>query len=122
MPLCWGLQYAGVVAHVIVLLCVVLFGTWATAAACRLYDRSDPPQVVVDEAAGVLLTMLFAPSGEWWLLPVFVLFRLFDIWKPWPVNWLDRELAPPWGVMVDDLAAGVYAGVSVMVLARIILP
>ncbi len=121
VPLCWWVQQAGVLVHIVVLLGVTLVGTWATSVACRHYGRSDPPQVVVDEAAGLLLTMLFAPLGAWWLLPGFFLFRLFDIWKPWPVNWLDRELAPPWGVMVDDLAAGVYAGVSVMVLARVIV-
>ena len=122
LPLCWWAQQMGVVIHVALLLWVVLIGTWATAVACRLYDRKDPPQVVVDEAAGILLTLLAAPDGWPWLLAGFVFFRLFDIWKPWPVSWLDQELASPWGVMADDLAAALYAGFCIMVLARIMLP
>ncbi|MEO5340548.1 MAG: phosphatidylglycerophosphatase A [Magnetococcus sp. MYC-9] len=122
MPFCWWAQQGGVGVQVGVLLLVLGVGTWATAVACRFYGRSDPPQVVVDEAAGVMVAMLAAPEGWFWLLVGFVLFRLFDIWKPWPVNWLDRKVPSPWGVMVDDLAAGVYAGVCIMVLARISMP
>ncbi|MBF0162137.1 MAG: phosphatidylglycerophosphatase A [Magnetococcales bacterium] len=122
VPLCGWVQQGGLWLHGAVLLGVLLLGTWATAVACRLYDRKDPPQVVVDEAAGLLLTMLMAPTGWPWLLAGFTLFRLFDIWKPWPVCWLDRQLGSPWGVMADDLAAAVYAGLSIMLLAGIIVP
>lgn len=122
LPLCWLAQQGGVGIHLALLFWVILIGSWATAVACRYYDRKDPPQVVVDEMAGVLLTMLAAPEGWPWLVAGFGLFRLFDIWKPWPVSWLDRSLASPWGVMADDLAAGLYAGGCIMVLARIFLP
>ncbi len=122
MPLCWWLQQRDMMAHVIVFTFVLVIGTWAAGVACRIYARQDPPQVVVDEAAGYLLTMWAAPVGWPWLVVGFGLFRLFDIWKPWPVHWLDQALPSPWGVMADDLAAGLYAGLGVMVLARMILP
>ena len=122
LPLCWWAQQAGVMVHVAVFVAVTVVGTWAAAVACRVYARKDPPQVVVDEAAGILLTLLAAPTGWPWLWAGFGLFRLFDIWKPWPVNWLDRALPDPWGVMADDLAAGAYAGLCLMILARILLP
>ncbi|MEO5363720.1 MAG: phosphatidylglycerophosphatase A [Magnetococcus sp. DMHC-8] len=122
LPLCWWVQQAGLVVHLAVLMVVVLSGLWATAVACRVYARRDPPQVVVDEAAGMLVTTLLAPAGWPWLLAGLAAFRLFDIWKPWPVSWLDRELSSPWGVMADDVAAGLYAGWVLLILARMILP
>lgn len=122
LPVCYGVQQAGTTVHAIVLLCVVGVGLWATTIACRFYEREDPPQVVVDEAAGFLMTMLAIPVGWPWLLAGFGLFRLFDIWKPWPINWLDRELPGTWGVMADDLAAGAYAWVVLTFVARMISP
>ncbi|MBF0184203.1 MAG: phosphatidylglycerophosphatase A [Magnetococcales bacterium] len=122
VPLAWLAQQAGFWWQLAALLLATVLGIWATEIACRHYQRKDPQQVVVDEAAGLLLTMLAAPEG-WlgWLLGV-TLFRLFDIVKPWPVNWLDRQLPSPWGVMADDLAAGLYAGLCITVIARITLP
>ena len=59
-----------------------------------------------DEEAGYLLTMLSAPAGWVWIVAGFALFRLFDIWKPWPIGWLDRHVGGGFGIMLDDLAAG----------------
>ena len=120
VPLCMVVQQVGIVAHLITLLVVVVVGYWATCVTCRLYGKKDPAQVVVDEAAGLLLTMLAIPEGWPWLLGGFFLFRLFDIWKPWPIGWLDRELAGPWGVMADDLAAGGYAWFILMIFVRMV--
>lgn len=117
LPLVFLAQHAGFATHLLVTVVVILAGTWATAVACRALGEKDPGQVVVDEAAGMLLTMLPAPSGWPWLLAGFMLFRLFDIWKPWPVGWLDRNLPGAWGVMADDLAAGVYAGLLLAIAA-----
>ncbi|MBF0188464.1 MAG: phosphatidylglycerophosphatase A [Magnetococcales bacterium] len=95
----------------------VALGFWSAGVACAYYGVKDPQPVVIDEVAGYLLTMLFLPHASWvWALVGFGLFRLFDIWKPWPVNWLDRTLPCPWGVMLDDLAAGLYAGVLLAIL------
>ena len=117
VPLCYFVQHAGFMVHVVTLLVVIVVGIWATEVACQYYGRKDPSQVVVDEAAGMLLTMLAVPFGWLWLLAGFLLFRFFDIWKPWPVGWLDRELPGSWGVMADDLAAGLYAWSILMIVA-----
>ncbi|WP_130470177.1 phosphatidylglycerophosphatase A [Candidatus Magnetaquicoccus inordinatus] len=120
VPFAWLVKEAGSFWYWLALLLLSVLGSWATSVACRHFQRKDPSQVVVDEAAGLWVTLLFLPEGwVWWLVGV-VLFRLFDIFKPWPVNWLDRELPSPWGVMADDLAAGLYAGLSMTLLARII--
>jgi phosphatidylglycerophosphatase A len=69
----------------------------------------DHPGIVWDEFVGFWITMLAAPAGWLWLLLGFVLFRLFDIWKPWPIRVLDEKVESGLGIMLDDVLAGVYA-------------
>ena len=69
----------------------------------------DHPGIVWDEIAGYWLTMTALPASWSWALAGFVLFRLFDIWKPWPIRWLDRQVHGGVGIMVDDLLAGLFA-------------
>lgn len=69
----------------------------------------DPGCIVWDEFVGLWITYLMLPPGWIWLVVGFLLFRLFDIWKPWPVSWLDRQLSGGLGIMADDVAAGLYA-------------
>ena len=70
----------------------------------------DHGAIVWDEFFGFWLTMMFAPAGFIWVLLGFILFRLFDIWKPWPINYLDKHVHGGLGVMLDDVLAGVFAG------------
>jgi phosphatidylglycerophosphatase A len=85
----------------------------AGVAACRVTARAlgvhDHPAIVFDEVVGFLVTMTLAPPGGGWLLAGFALFRLFDIWKPWPIRWIDRRVTGGLGIMLDDALAGVYA-------------
>jgi phosphatidylglycerophosphatase A len=96
------------------------------ACAEEVIHDEDPPEVVIDEVAGQLLTLLFPAAAFWsigwegWLpwpaaVTAFAVFRLFDIWKPGPVGWMDRR-ATPAAVMLDDLVAGGLAGIGVLVL------
>jgi phosphatidylglycerophosphatase A len=117
LPLCYLVMGWGVTAHLLVVGLVVVVGIWAANVAAGVMGRKDPSQVVVDEAAGILLTMVGAPAGWVWIGVGFVLFRIFDIWKPWPVGWLDRNLPGGLGIMVDDLAAGGYAFLLLNVLS-----
>jgi phosphatidylglycerophosphatase A len=75
----------------------------------RHSEVKDAPWIVVDEVAGQWLALLMAPRAWWAVTVAFVLFRLLDIAKPGPIGWLDRELSGGWGVMADDLLAGVVA-------------
>ncbi|HYN86800.1 MAG TPA: phosphatidylglycerophosphatase A [Pyrinomonadaceae bacterium] len=97
-------------AALLVVIAVTLAGTWAATRAERLLGKKDPGAVVVDEVAGQLITFLFVPwdAGAWALMLGFVLFRVFDIWKPYPVRRLER-LESGLGVMADDVLAGAYA-------------
>lgn len=96
----WGLYAA-------VTLAVAVVGTWAADRAEPIFGEKDAGQVVVDEIAGYLVTMFALPATWQWALAGFAAFRLFDIWKPWPIDHLQR-LKGGLGVMIDDLVAGVY--------------
>lgn len=69
----------------------------------------DHPAIVWDEFLGYWLTMLMAPAGWIWIIVGFVFFRLFDIWKPWPIRVIDHKVEGGFGIMLDDLLAGAYA-------------
>jgi len=97
-------------ALLLVVFSVSLAGTWAATRAEKLLGKKDPGAVVVDEVAGQLVAFLFVPWGAgWWTVVAgFVAFRVFDIWKPYPVRRLE-DLGGGLGVMADDLLAGFYA-------------
>lgn len=107
-------------AYLGVLLVVVLSGFWLCERASRDLGVHDHPGIVWDEIAGYLLTMVAAPPGWIWILTGFVLFRLFDIWKPWPISWLDRRVGGGPGIMLDDLLAGVFAAACLQGLAHLV--
>lgn len=83
-------------------------GAWAATVAEQALGRKDPGPVVIDEVLGLLVTMLFVPATPVAVLAGFLLFRVFDVIKPYPANRLER-VPQGWGVMLDDLMAGVYA-------------
>jgi phosphatidylglycerophosphatase A len=86
-------------------------------AAVRHSKDLDPSEVVVDESIGVLLALAFVPWDLAWSSAAFVLFRAFDIMKPGPVGWAERRLSGEWGVIFDDVIAGLLAG-AVLAAAR----
>lgn len=92
---------------------VTLLGIWSGGRVERLVGQKDPGIIVIDEVAGMALSVLFLPRTIPVLLVAFFLFRLFDIWKPFPAG-ESQALTGGLGVMVDDLIAGVYALVLVM--------
>lgn len=79
------------------------------ASAARSLGVRDHPGIVWDEAVGYLITMFAAPPGWAWMLAGFILFRLFDIWKPWPVRLCDQKIHGGFGIMLDDALAALYA-------------
>jgi len=104
------------VAYLAVLVVVVAAGIGICDKASRDLGVHDHPGIVWDEIAGFLVTMVAAPAGWIWILVGFGLFRLFDIWKPWPIGWLDRRVQGGLGIMLDDLVAGVFAAVCLQLL------
>lgn len=82
---------------------------WLLHFLCERRDLHDDPAIVLDEIAGVWIALLFVPAEPLALVAACVLFRLFDIWKPWPVSWADRQVGGGLGVLLDDVLAGVLA-------------
>lgn len=96
-------------------LIVFSLGIFACAEHMRETGRDDPPECVIDELAGQWFACVFAPLSLPAFALAFILFRLFDIWKPWPVSW-GESLSGGVGVMADDLIAGVMAGAIVLAI------
>lgn len=103
--------------YVAVLLLMSLAGIWICGESSRRLGVHDHGGIVWDEFAGFLLTMLAAPAGWMWIVVGFFLFRMFDIWKPWPIRLVDRDVPGGFGIMFDDILAGVYAWLVLQALA-----
>ena len=103
--------------NLILFLLFCLLGIWAANRATLLFQNKDPQQAVIDEIIGQLIVFLFVPFGIGWYFVVagFLLFRLFDIWKPYPIDSL-QNLPAGIGVCADDVLAGVYAGTCLALL------
>lgn len=96
-------------AYVLVLVVSFFIGVYLCGKTADDLGVHDHPGIVWDEFVGFWLTMLAAPTGWLWLVIGFILFRLFDIWKPWPIRVLDEKMETGLGIMLDDVLAGVYA-------------
>jgi phosphatidylglycerophosphatase A len=113
----WPLHALPVAAQAGACLLVFLLGVAASAHVARAAGREDPGIVVVDEIVGMWITLLLVPFTLWTALAGFVLFRVMDVWKPWPARQLEY-LPGGWGIMADDVMAGVYANLVLQVALR----
>ena len=96
----------------IVLFVLCLFSIYIAGKSAQMLGVHDHGGIVIDEICGYLVTMALAPPGWQWVIIGFVLFRIFDIFKPWPINLLDKRISGGLGIVLDDLMAGIYALLS----------
>ncbi len=101
---------------------VFLVGVWAAHHYCLATGTHDNQKIVVDEAVGIFIVTAIASPNFLSYLVSFLSFRLFDITKPFPVRWLDKNIPGGLGVVVDDVAAAVWALVPVALFERFALP
>ncbi len=120
IPLYLLLSYLSLPMYALVLVLASLLGIWLCGKTAKDLGVHDHPGIVWDEFCGYWLTMLAAPSGWFWIILGFILFRLFDIWKPWPISLADRRIPGGMGIMVDDLIAGLYAFIVMQVIVFVI--
>ncbi|MDX1705608.1 phosphatidylglycerophosphatase A [Pseudidiomarina sp.] len=106
IPLCWLLQQAGLSVYGIVTVVACIAGIWLCGYTARAMGEDDHPAIVWDEIAGFMIAMFAVPFTWYNLLIAFVLFRFFDVVKPGPIGWCDRNLHGGFGIMADDLIAG----------------
>lgn len=116
IPLYLALQSLALNIYLPLVAALFLVGIPICAHTAKRLGVHDHPGIVWDEVVGYLVTMTFAPPGWLWVLAGFVLFRIFDVLKPWPIRWLDRKVAGGFGIMVDDLLAGIAAAAVLQIM------
>lgn len=109
IPLYILMMQLSLIPYLILVAVVCITGIWICDKSSKLLGVHDHGGIVWDEFAGFFITMIAAPAGWIWIVIGFGLFRLFDIWKPWPISLLDKKVEGGLGIMVDDIVAGIYA-------------
>ena len=118
VPLYLLIRPLGPLDYLLVLAAMFLIGIYLCGRASRDLGVHDHSGIVWDEILGYLVSMWLAPAGWGWMLLGFLLFRVFDILKPWPIGWLDRRVSGGLGIMLDDLVAGMFSLALLQLLAR----
>jgi phosphatidylglycerophosphatase A len=122
LPYGWLLQhYFGITGLIVGALAATIAGIWASGVIVTRGRIRDPGLIVIDEVAGMTLTLIGAPQTWWGYVLAFLLFRAADIFKPFPANWCDANIHGGIGVMLDDLVAGVYAALGTWLLSEYFL-
>jgi len=110
VPLYLMLSRLELIAYLIAIACGFILGIYACHYTSKALGEHDHSGIVWDEIIGYWIAMIAVPAPTWqWILTGFVLFRFFDIVKPWPVNLADKHLPGGFGIMIDDVLAGLYA-------------
>lgn len=116
IPVYWLFAQADLLVYSLLTLIVTVVGVWICGIAAEKLDEHDFGGIVWDEIAGFLITMWLVSITWQTIIAGFILFRFFDILKPWPIKWLDRQVKGGFGIMIDDVLAGVFAGVLLLLL------
>lgn len=117
VPLVYFLQQQSILVYALTILFVLATGSWICGYAAKKLQVHDHSGIVYDEVAGFLITMFMVPVGCYWLLAGFILFRFFDAVKPWPISWFDKNISGGFGIMFDDVIAGLLS-LSCLLLAQ----
>jgi phosphatidylglycerophosphatase A len=120
-PLSWALDGMPFVVELAAWIVLTLLGIWMCDQAGKDLGEPDHGAIVWDEICGMGLVLLAVPDGFGWAVLAFLLFRLFDILKPWPANIIDRTIPNGLGTMGDDVLAAVYA-IAVLAVVQALLP
>ncbi|MEI6093690.1 MAG: phosphatidylglycerophosphatase A [bacterium] len=105
------LRHMGLVSYVVLVVILSVIGIYVSDIAEKhIFKELDSPHIVIDEACGFFISMIGVSTGIYWGLAGFVLFRIFDIWKPYPIN-KTQDLPGGYGIMVDDIVAGIYVAI-----------
>jgi phosphatidylglycerophosphatase A len=109
IPIYLLLQHLPLYMYLMFLVVFTLFSAWLSDRISREIRVHDHPGMNLDEFVGFFVTMINAPFGIGWIILGFLLFRLFDIWKPWPIDLIDEKVQGGFGMVLDDIFAGIFA-------------
>ncbi|MEY4640184.1 MAG: hypothetical protein RLZZ227_178 [Pseudomonadota bacterium] len=117
VPVYLLLDQLGLGAYALVLIATFGLGIWICEKTAKNLGVHDHGGIVWDEFVGYWITMFAAPAEWWWMIVGFALFRFFDIVKPFPISWLDKQVKGGLGIMLDDAVAGTFAWLCLQLLA-----
>ena len=118
LPLVWILWKFDPLTYVAITGLFIAFSIWIAGAAARFQGTHDDPKIVIDEIAGIVVALAWVPPSVIALAAGFILFRLLDIIKPPPINWIDRRVKGGLGIVLDDLIAGLGANIVLQIAFR----
>lgn len=118
VPLAWGLKTIGLPLYLLAVAAMLLLGAWVCGRVGERLGVPDHGALVWDEMVGYMIAVALVPPHWGWMLAGFVLFRLLDILKPWPVRSVERAFSGGWGVMLDDVVAGLLTLAALWAVAR----
>ena len=118
VPLCIGLKCLGEIHFLIALVGILALSVFSSDFVEKELEEKDPSFVVIDEVAGFLTAMIFVPISVTNVLCACAFFRLFDIVKPYPIRVIEQRLPGGWGITLDDVLAGLYAGLCVHLVSH----
>lgn len=116
--LVWVFQSWTISFQVGIIAGLTILGARACQQANRIFKKADSPRIVIDEIVGMMISMIGIPVTGYWLVVGFILFRIFDIVKPPPARYIDTHVKTGWGVMGDDIAAGIYSNILLHLMLR----
>ena len=114
LPFGVGLMFLGIPYLLLASILIFAVGYWASGKVERMTGEKDASLIVIDEAVGVWIALIpasLSPLSVFW---AFILFRAFDVFKPWPVSWFDQKMTGAASVMLDDVMAGIYAALCLI--------
>ena len=114
-------QSLDLLSYSLLTVAVCIVGVWICGKSSEMLGVHDHGGIVWDEFAGYFITMIAAPPGWIWVVIGFVLFRLFDILKPWPIKWADQHVEGGLGIMLDDIIAGLASFAVLQILAYLFI-
>ena len=117
VPLYILLSQLSLLPYILVVVIAFAVGIYLCGRTATDLGVHDHPGIVWDEFVGFWITMIAAPAGWLWVVIGFILFRLFDIWKPWPIRFFDKNVESGLGIMIDDVLAGIYALLVLQLIA-----
>lgn len=116
LPLIWFLKDLAPLPFLITLLTLTFLSVWISTFAEAIFQQKDSGKIVIDEIVGMLFSLAFIPWSGTTVLTGFLLFRLFDVWKPFPARLCQDKLPSGWGIVMDDVVAGIYANLVLHIL------
>lgn len=119
IPFWYALSFLPLPLYIIAVVLGAGIGIYLCHVTARDMGVHDSGSIVWDEFIGMWITLMALPGKEWrWVAIGFLLFRLFDMWKPWPIRWFDRNVQGGLGIMIDDIVAGVIAAAALYLIGH----